>query len=150
MKSEKLRKWESEHADLMKMFEYDLVPKKEKEKYQLELESLKAKIEEEKQRLHYMKESGEADDFVAPKRSQKAQNYDPQSMPDIGVEEEHSEISYMEERSYDEDDPSTLWDDEEVEEGGERNSTEYNEDAFSDKNRWKRARMIMDPDQDDW
>lgn len=150
MKSEKLRKLEIELADLQKMFEHDLVPKKEREKYQVEIEGIRAKIEEEKQRLQYLKESGEVEDFIAPKRNKQNQGYDPQSMPEIGVEEDHSEISYMDERSYEDDDPSTLFEDEEFEEGSEKGSQEYDEDPFSERNRWKRARMIQDPERDDW
>jgi hypothetical protein len=56
----------------------------------------------------------------------------------------------MDERSYEDDDPSTLFEDEEFEEGSERGSQEYDEDPFSERNRWKRARMIQDPEKDDW
>lgn len=152
LESEKLRKLEAELADLSKIFERDLIPKREKEKHRLELENLKLKIEEERKRLLYLKESGEVEESLQMRRPQKFQNYDPRSMPDIGFEDEQTEVSYIEDVSY-EDDPSTLWVEEDIldEGGSDRSSSDEDDgDAFSEANRWKRARQMADPDYQDW
>ena len=158
MKSERLKKLEKEIKDLEKWLSLDLVPKKDLEKHKIEISALRSKIEEEKQRLDFLKENGDLDDFVMPKRSQQKQIYDPQSIPDIDFEggdvstsdASGSDSNYDMESSSFEPDHTTLFD---IEMAGEEKATsEYDtdEDPYSDKNRWKRSTEITDPEHDDW
>jgi len=148
MKSERLKKLENELKDLENWLKLDLVPKKDLDKHRLEMKGLSAKIEEEKQRLQFLKENGDMEEYVAPKKSSK-QVYEPQSMPDIGVGDEMTDIGVDMETTAYEPDATTLFD---IEEGGEeRGSQEYenDEDPYSDRNRWRRANII-DPERDEW
>ena len=69
MKSERLKKLESELADLEQWLNLGLVPKKELDKHKNEIEQIKAKITEEKERLAFLKDSGSNEEFIPPKRS---------------------------------------------------------------------------------
>ena len=61
-----------------------LVPKKDVDKHKEEIRSLKTKIDEEKERLRFMKESGELEEYVTPKRSPARQAYaEPHTLPDM-------------------------------------------------------------------
>lgn len=149
MKSERLKKLENELKDLENWLKLDLVPKKDIEKHQLEIKGIRAKIEEETQRLQFLKENGDLEEYTAPKKNQGKQVYDPQSMPDIGGGDEMSEMGVEMESTAYEPDHSTLFD---IEEGGEEKATyemDSDDDPYSDKNRWKRANII-DPERDDW
>ncbi len=156
MKSERLKKLESELRDLDNWLKLGLVPKKDVEKHKLEIETIKAKMDEEKQRLIFLKESGDMEDYAAlPKRSNQKQLYEHQSMPDIETEvEEVSEVDVEAESASFEADHSSLFD---IEMGGEEKgggggSQEHDsdEDPYSDKSRWRRATEIGDPDSNDW
>ena len=147
IKSERLKKLEAELKDLEKWIDLDLVPKKDLEKHRAEIEVIKKRIDDELQRLMFLKESGELEEFTAPKKSQAKQMYDPQSMSDARGDE--SSMGGAVESSAYEPDNSTLFD---IEDGGEEKGTqEHNSegDPYSDKNRWKRAN-IADPEGDDW
>ena len=86
IKSERLKKLEIELADLEKWLDLGLVPKKDIEKHKVEITSIKQKIEEEKERLRFMKETGDMQDYVAPKKSPAKQIYpEPQTMPDMDI-----------------------------------------------------------------
>ena len=69
MKSERLKKLEAELADLEQWMKLGLVPKKELERHREEIENLKARIEEEKERLQFLKESGDMEEYTAPRRN---------------------------------------------------------------------------------
>ena len=69
IKSERLKKLETELEDLEQWMSLGLVPKKDIEKHKEEIRSLKQKIDEEKERLRFMKENGELEEYVTPKRS---------------------------------------------------------------------------------
>lgn len=150
MKSERLKKLENELADLEKWSALGLVPKKDLEKHRLEIEGIKAKIEEEKQRLIFLKESGEMEDYTIPKRSNQKQLYEHQSMPDISSEADFTDAEFDMESTGSFDNDSTLFDIEQA--GEEKSSQEYDtdEDPYSDRNRWRRSMEISDPEQDDW
>jgi len=149
IKSERLKKLENELRDLENWLKLDLVPKRDIEKHKLEMKAIHAKIEEDNQRLRFLKENGDLEEYSAPKKSASKQVYEPQSMPDIGAGDEMSDIGVdMESTTY-EPDHTTLFD---IEEGGEeRGSQEYDtdDDPYSDRNRWRRAN-IVDPEQDNW
>lgn len=154
MKSERLKKLENELKDLEKWLELGLVPKKDIDKHKGEIEMIKARIEEEKQRLIFLKESGDIEDYTAPKKSAQKPVYEHQSMPDVTATGQNNEMTNagfdMETTSF-EADHTTLFD---IEMGGEGGSEtkEYDadEDPYSDKNRWRRSTEIMDPESDDW
>ena len=64
IKSERLRKLEAELRDLEQWLQLGLVPKKDVERHQEEIRLLQAKIEEEKERLQFLKEGGEGEEFI--------------------------------------------------------------------------------------
>ncbi len=155
IKSERLKKLETELEDLEQWMNLGLVPKKDIEKHKEEIRSLKGKIDEEKERLRFMKESGELEEYVTPKRSPARQAYaEPHTLPDMDVDNMTDAGLDMETEAYD---METVT--EEETEGGGSGSTEEgestlmdeeeDEDPFSDRNRWKRG-ILEDPDSDNW
>jgi hypothetical protein len=167
IKSERLRKLEAEYNDLQEWLKLGLVPKKDLDKHKEEIRLLKTKIEEEKERLQFLKEGGEAEEFIAPKRAPaKAGFNEMPTIPDIDVHETGSGLtegsfemdsSYATETSVEEEDEEYYTtrevDDaggaEEVEVEEEADEDEEDESYFSDRNRWKRG-GIVDPDADEW
>lgn len=157
IKSERLKKLETELEDLDRWMLLGLVPKKDMEKHKEEIRSLKVKIDEERERLRFMKESGELEEYVTPKRSASRQAYaEPHTLPDMDMGSENMTDAGldMETEAYD---METITEDEQTESGGssttEEESTimeeEEDEDPFSDRNRWKRG-ILEDPDADNW
>lgn len=151
MKSERLKKLETELEDLEQWMHLGLVPKKDAEKHREEIRSIKAKIDEEKDRLRYLKESGELEEYVTPKKSNARQYAEPHTLPDMDIAENMTDAGLdMETDNYD---METIT--EEETEGGaatEEEATlveEEDEDPFSDRNRWKRG-ILEDPDADNW
>ena len=153
MKSERLKKLETELEDLEQWLNLGLVPKKDTEKHREEMRSLKGKIDEEKERLRYMKESGEMEEYVAPKRSPARQAYaEPHTLPDMDIGSENMTDAGldMETESYE---IETLSEDETEGGSGDEEATvveeDEEEDPFSDRNRWKRG-ILEDPDSENW
>ncbi len=159
VKSERLKRLEAELYDLQQWLKLGLVPKKDVEKHKEEIQAVFDKIEAEKERLQFLKESGEAEEYVTPKKSaaRPAGYIDMPTIPDIeggetaaaigdtGFDMESEGIdmenSMIEERG-DEDEGG--------DEGDDERAGEEEEDApFSDRNRWRRG-GIIDPDADDW
>lgn len=157
IKSERLKKLETELEDLEQWMNLGLVPKKDVDKHREEIRSLKTKIEEEKERLRFMKESGEVEEYVTPKRSPARQAYaEPHTLPDMEMGDNMTDAGLdMETEAYD---METITE-EETEGGGTAHGTEEgestlleeedDEDPFSDRNRWKRG-ILEDPDADNW
>jgi hypothetical protein len=143
LKSERLKKLELELEDLEKWLNLGLVPKKDIEKHKEEMLSTKQKIEEEKDRLRFMKENGDVEEFVAPKKSQQRQAYqDPQTLPDMEAGMD-TELGFEDTQTFDlETETSTATSESTL-------TDEDLEDPFSDKNRWKRG-ILEDPDADNW
>lgn len=159
VKSERLKKFEVELNDLEQWLKLGLVPKKDIEKHKEEIIAVKAKIEEEKERLQFLKESGEAEEYVTPKRPSTRTGYtEMPTIPDIDMgetatgiadtgfdmetENGESESSVIEEREETEEEKGT--------EGEEAEEEEEDDDSyFSDKNRWRRG-GIIDPDANEW
>lgn len=153
IKSERLKKLESELEDLEQWMKLGLVPKKDMDKHKEEITSLKDKINEERERLRFMKESGNLEEYAMPKKSQSRQPYaEPHTLPDMEMGDMTDAGLDMETESYE---METLADDEtEAGSGGatEDEATlleEEDEDPFSDRNRWKRG-ILEDPDADNW
>ncbi len=154
IKSERLKKLEQELLDLEQWLKLGLVPKNDMERHKEEIDVIRAKIEEEKERLQFLKESGDTNDFTPPKRQQGRAGYtEMPSIPDIDISEsaqtigdtayehepEHteSESSVIEEREDDSEDATYVEDEE--------------ESFFSDKNRWRRGfKDIIDPEANEW
>ena len=103
IKSERLKKLETELEDLDRWLQLGLVPKKDMEKHKEEIRSLRGKIDEEKERLRFMKESGELEEYVTPKRSASRQAYaEPHTLPDMDMSENMTDAGLdMETESYD-------------------------------------------------
>lgn len=145
LKSERLRKLESEFTDLKQWLELGLVPKKDIEKHEREILILSDKIDEEKGRLRFLKENGDLEEYVAPKKSQRQPYAEPHTIPDMDAESASS-------TEFGGDFESTSAETEATSAGGKE--TEYtvsdeDEDPFSDRNRWRRG-ILEDPDSDNW
>ncbi len=156
MKSERLKKLEAELNDLEQWMKLGLVPKKELERHREEIQNLKARIEEEKERLQFLKESGEMEEYTAPRRSPAKTVYpETPSMSDV-------EFGESTEAALEMDTESTVGLESVEEEREERTAStsvaieeepedeeEDEEDPFSDRNRWRRG-GIIDPDATEW
>lgn len=154
MKSERLRKLETELEDLEQWLNLGLVPKKDIDKHREEIRSLKTKIEEERERLRYLKESGEGEEYAAPKRPTGRQAYaEPHTLPDMEMGDNMTDAGFeMETEGYE----TETYTEEETESGtggteeeGTQSDEEEEEDPFSDRNRWKRG-VLEDPDSESW
>lgn len=157
IKSERLKKLETELNDLEQWLKLGLVPKKDLEKHKEEIRAAQGKIEEEKERLQFLRESGEAEEYVTPKRPTSRTGYtEMPTIPDIDMGETAgiSETGFdMETDAVDVESSEVEERDETEEEGRAPNEDEEEEEEdesyFSDRNRWKRG-GIIDPDADEW
>ncbi len=163
VKSERLKKLESELNDLEQWLKLGLVPKKDVEKHKEEIQGIQAKIEEEKERLQFLKESGESEEYIAPKRSAqtRAGYTDMPTIPDIDAPETgggygetgfdvETDVGDSESSVYDDEDEGETGTEAEGEEEEDKSeSDEDDESYFSDKNRWRRG-GILDPDANEW
>ena len=88
MKSERLKKFEKELRDLEEWQRLGLVPKKDIEKHNHEIEFLQGKLEEEKSRIRAIKESGDVEEYSVPKRvgPQRQVFQEPSTLPDAEAE----------------------------------------------------------------
>jgi hypothetical protein len=155
IKSERLKNLEEELADLKQWLQLGLVPKKDIPKHKEEIEIIESRIDEEKERLRFLKESGDLDEYIAPKRTPaKAAFTEMPTLPDVDIAEsgnttvgQESEFD-MDTEEYSESSQTDVKDKTESE-----NSLveEVEESYFSDENRWKRGSgRIVDPDEDRW
>lgn len=155
LKSERLKKLENELIDLEQWLKLGLVPKKDITKHKEEIEITKKKIDDEKDRLRFLKESGEVEEYAPPKRAARPTYQEPQSMPDMSVGDEGvTEEGGFEEAETESFEAETATDEETVTESTEEETSsqvheEDEEDPFSDKNRWKRG-VLEDPDANEW
>ncbi len=159
MKSERLKKLEAELNDLEQWMKLGLVPKKEMERHKEEISTLRSRIDEEKERLQFLKESGEMEEYSAPRRNPAKNVYpDTPTMSDIEMTEGATEAGLDLETEAMEFD--TAAEEERDEEAGgagggleesveEEEEEEEEEDPFSDRNRWRRG-GILDPDATEW
>jgi hypothetical protein len=156
-KSERLKKLESELNDLEQWLKLGLVPKRDIIKHKEEIQAITSKIDEEKERLQFLRESGEAEEFIAPKRAQTRAGYtEMPTIPDIDAAEtavgSYHETEYQTETEHGEGGAAETVASEET--GGDEEETalveEDEESYFSDKNRWKRGGNIIDPDANEW
>lgn len=152
IKSERLKKLETELNDLDQWLKLGLVPKKDIDKHKEEIVAVRGKIEEEKERLQFLKESGEGEEYVAPKRPTTRAGYNEMpTIPDIDIGETMggNESNFEMETDAIEVD-HTVEEKDEEEEGAEAEEEEEDDESyFSDRNRWRRG-GIVDPDANDW
>jgi hypothetical protein len=147
-KSERLKKLETELHDLEQWLKLGLVPKKDLEKHQNEIASLKEKVKEEHERLQGLKESGEVEEYSIPKRSSKSGYQEQGPDVEIGSDDGFTDIGFdLESETYESTQATSATEamytvDEEAEEDDD-------EDPFSDKNRWKRG-MLDEQDTSQW
>lgn len=158
IKSERLKKLETELNDLEQWLKLSLVPKKDVDKHKEEIQAVKAKIEEEKERLQFLKESGEVEEYVTPKKAPVRTGYNElPTIPDIDIGETIAgqDTGFDMDTEVVEVDHTMDGREEEEEEagetGGEKEEDEEEDDEsyFSDRNRWRRG-GIVDPDANDW
>jgi hypothetical protein len=153
IKSERLKKLETELNDLEQWLKLGLVPKKDIDKHKEEIVGVKSRIEEEKERLQFLKESGEGEEYITPKKTAARAGYnDMPTIPDIDMGETMgaSDTSFDMDTDAIEVEGTTVEErDEDEEDHTESEEDEEDESYFSDKNRWRRG-GIIDPDANDW
>lgn len=154
IKSERLKKLETELNDLEQWLKLGLVPKKDIDKHKEEIVGVKNKIEEEKERLQFLKESGEAEEYITPKRPTTRAGYnDMPTIPDIDIGETMggNESGFdMETDAIEIENTAEEHGEEEEGEGTDQEEEEEEDESyFSDRNRWRRG-GIIDPDANDW
>jgi len=161
IKSERLKKLEVELNDLKQWLKLGLVPKKDIPKHKEEIFTVQTKVSEEKERLQFLKESGEPEDYVAPKRTPPRTSYtEMPTLPDIEIGETAAGFT---DTGFETDTfggTTTVSDEEESETnagtqtagGAEETETEEKEEDtyFSDRSRWRRSSGIIDPDANEW
>ena len=154
-KSERLKKLETEFNDLEQWLKLGLVPKRDLTKHKEEIQSVKTKIEEEKERLQFLKETGEIEEYTAPKKSQTRAGYtEMPSLPDVDMAEStvagglHESTTEMETEPTTGAESATKTNHEGA--AGEEHTMTEEESYFSDRNRWRRGSNIIDPDKDEW
>lgn len=150
VKSERLKKLENELKDLQQWLKLGLVPKKDLEKHESEIQLIQQKIEEERERLRYLKENDELE-YVAPKRHTMPRSgfQEAHTIPDINVDDtnvtdaglEIETETYTEAETVAEESDETLSED--------ITSLDDDDDPFSDSNRWRRG-VLENPDADSW
>lgn len=159
MKSERLKKLEIELQDLEQWLKLGLVPKKEIDRHKQEILGLKSRIEEEKERLQFLKESGGvSEEYTAPRRSPAKTVYpETPTFTEFEIEESEGVEFETEAMEYEATEAEETISGEEEEAGSEKAAREEeedrdegdDEDPFSDRNRWKRG-GIIDPDATEW
>ncbi len=153
IKSERLKKLETELNDLEQWLKLGLVPKKDIDKHKEEIHAVKNKIEEEKERLQFLRESGEAEEYAAPKRVPTRTGYNEMpTIPDVDIAETMggNDTGFeMETDAVEAEPTSEEREDEEEATDQEDEEEEADESYFSDRNRWRRG-GIIDPDANDW
>lgn len=163
-KSDRLKKLESELKDLEEWKRLGLVPKKDLKKHETEILSLRDKISDERDRLNFLKENGEAEEYVSPKKnvSRQAGYINMPTLPDVDIEDgsgpaansassnanAHTDAATEAETASDIDQPTSTTEATVSEATSPATElTTSDEDPFSDANRWRRG--IADPDDED-
>ena len=156
LRSERLKKLEVELTDLEQWLKLGLVPKKDLQKHKEEIATVKGKIKEERERLQFLKDTDEAEEYTTPKRPPaRAAFTDSTSMSDVEMNNDGSDMHFeLESEGSDNFDSGSSQsssedsDSEETESAPEEDDT----DLFSGRGRFRRGwdRDILDPDSDDW
>lgn len=150
IKSDRLRKLETELQDLDQWLKLGLVPKKDLDKHHEEMRNLQLKVSEEKERLRMLQESGEFEELQIAKRPMRPAFQETQTTPDIDIGEEGlTEESLGVETEHFELEATSTGEEAAAEEVEEEVEQEEEEDPFSDRNRWRRG-VLEDQDADQW
>ena len=149
MKTERLKKLESELKDLKQWLQLGLVPKKDVPKHETEIKGIEAKIDEEQERIQFLKESGDLEEYYATRRMGTSRGGYPEgtTMGDMELTEQNTSIN---DASVDMETSSLDVETTDLSERKEDNTESYqteDDDLFTDR-RWRNG--IMDPDSDDW
>ncbi len=149
IKTERLKKLESELRDLDQWLKLSLVPKKDMDKHKSEIVVIESKIEEEKERIQFLKDSGNTEELYATRKTNNRSTYtENPSMSEIDIGTHNPSITEgavdVETDAIDVENSILEEHEDEVTEVEETEE----EDPFSDKARWKRG--LLDPDDDQW
>jgi hypothetical protein len=149
-RNDRLKKLEAELKDLEHWLELGLVPKKDIPKHDEEIAALRVRIDEEEQKIRYLKETGEVEEYVTPRKQPGRAAYtDSPTLPDVDMTEEQTATAETSsdrgsdtlfETTFEEDEATA------TEEGGETETEE--DDPFSDANRWKRG--MLHSEDEEW
>lgn len=151
MKSERLKKLETELNDLEQWQKLGLVPKKDIEKHQEEINLIREKIAEERDRLRFLKESGEMEEYIVPKKTPARVSYaDNPTIPDMDLQDDDLDNMEVTMETVNMTADSTTSSEAKDEDGSDDYTRVDEEDPFSDKNRWRRGILDADPDSDQW
>jgi len=152
MKSERLKKLETELKDLEQWQKLGLVPKKDIKKHQAEIDHIRNKISDERDRLRFLKESGDVEEYIIPKKSPARVAYaDNPTIPDMDLQDE-DDLDNMEVtmETVTMTAESTTTSEAKDDDSSEDYTRADEDDPFSDKNRWRRGILNADPDADQW
>jgi len=153
LKSERLKKLENELIDLEQWLKLGLVPNKDITKHKEEIEETRKRIDDEKDRLKFLKENGEVEEYTPPKRPARSTYQEPQSMPEIAAGEEEVTEEGFDQETESFNAETATGEDTSTDTTEEKTTSQIHEeeedDPFSDKNRWKRG-ILEDPDADEW
>jgi recombination DNA repair RAD52 pathway protein len=151
MKSERLKKLETELYDLEQWQKLGLVPKKDIQKHQEEINLIREKIREERERLRFLKESGEMEEYIVPKKTPARVSYaDNPTIPDMDLQDDDLDNMEVTMETVAMTADSTTSSEAKDEDGSDDYTRTDEEDPFSDKNRWRRGILDADPDSDQW
>lgn len=143
IKTDRLRKLESELEDLNKWLTLGMVPKKDIEKHKEEIALVQEKIDDELAKIEHIRQNGHPEEFVTPKRqSSKLVLNDGPSISDMDVREDYDDVSVSDDETYDSQVSSRDTQSDETQRDDDN-------DPFHERNRWKK-RDIIDPEVDDW
>lgn len=147
LRNDRLKKLESELNDLEQWLRLGLVPKKDITKHEAEIEAIKAKIQDEAEKLRFLKESGDMEEYVTPRKQPVRTQYtEMPSLPEIDIGEEASVTTEATEPETETNFEVTVTEEKST---GEEVTVEHTDedDPFSDKNRWKRGMLYNDEDE---
>jgi len=150
VKSERLKKLETELKDLQQWLKLGLVPKKDLTKHESEIQLIQQKIEEERERLRYLKENDELE-YVAPKRHAAPRSgfQEAHTIPDINVDETNVTDAGLEVETETYTEAETIAEESDETVSEDITSLDDDDDPFSDSNRWRRG-VLENPDDNSW
>lgn len=151
MKSERLKKLETELKDLEQWQKLGLVPKKDLVKHQEEIEIIRTKIKDEGDRLKFLKESGEIEEYIVPKKTPQRTPYaEHPTIPDMDIQEDDMDNMEVTMETVTMAADSTTASEAKDDDSYDEHTRAEEEDPFSDKNRWRRGILDADPDSNQW
>jgi len=135
VRSDRLKKLEAELEDLKNWLKLGLVPKSDQSKHKKEMGSIELKIEDEKEKIRFLKENNEIEEYVTPKRSAQKPVFNDANVNDF------SASCDSDSDDFDGEDDGKSSDDED--EDGDV-------DHFSDQARARRSWDAVDPESNEW